>query len=359
MCYGGILNDTNRQWRFPINYKIEYKESYDYIDSAISFIAYFTCVTFKENKSLEYNQQGIIFKSGDYTYSDRIGTKENNNSNIIYISHKDKYNYIVIQGLILNALGVFPEQTRNDRDNYVNIEQKNVKDYNKNKIYFEKNTNLTYTPIYDTQYDYGSVIKKTITAKGYYGDQYQKMMGQKKVVTFNDYKIVNRHFCKQKCNNTLYCHKNGYQNPNKCNQCICPFPFTNNDCNGLLPNSLGSTGCPGRHVEADRYQTYGYTISGKKSCYGYISAPQDRQVRFTLVFLNMAKHSVCTRGTGSVEIKYKSRKDVMGLCFCGHIPNPYKNIYTEDGLIVFIYNGASSSDRFKYEYISAIVVNKT
>uniref|UniRef100_A0A0N4ZM69 Metalloendopeptidase n=1 Tax=Parastrongyloides trichosuri TaxID=131310 RepID=A0A0N4ZM69_PARTI len=357
--YEGILNDTNCQWEFPIKFYVGYALDGDAIRKAFQTIMHYTCLKFEETIYF-YNetQHGLRFYKGNHSYSDSIGRKKNLSLNFIYLNDKYKSNQAMIQSLIFLALGIFPEQTRSDRDKYVHIYWGNIS-HGANMIYFNK-TNTTYAPEYDTHYDFGSTVhftgisfsntyNETISAYGWYHETYQEMMGQKIVVSFNNYKLLNRHYCKNKCNNTLGCWRNGYENPKKCDECICPYPFTGRICNGIKPSGYY---CPFTHrVVGNRYQYD--TFQWYYYCYAYIEASEKHlKVELTILeIIDVDFKSPCARSKNMIEVKYKKEKDVMGLCFCSNRNLPYK-IVSEDNLMVILYRSDKYYQRIKIKYRS-------
>uniref|UniRef100_A0A0N4ZIP0 Metalloendopeptidase n=1 Tax=Parastrongyloides trichosuri TaxID=131310 RepID=A0A0N4ZIP0_PARTI len=159
--HGAIYNDTEHEWEFPIQYRL-YELEDIYIKELFDLIQNHTCLKFVENKTLSYFRPGIIFQRGVFCSSDRIGRKENNISNVITLGPDCKQSVPYIGSLVFQALGVFPEQTRHDRDEYVTIIYENI-DKDANLKYFNI-SNPAITSDYDTNYDYGSTMQYSLTA---------------------------------------------------------------------------------------------------------------------------------------------------------------------------------------------------
>uniref|UniRef100_A0A0N5A4N2 Metalloendopeptidase n=1 Tax=Parastrongyloides trichosuri TaxID=131310 RepID=A0A0N5A4N2_PARTI len=356
-----IINDTNRQWKPPIKYRAESNLYVSYIKGAISEIEKRTCITFQEDAKLNYNQRGIIFKWGnDKTNckSKRIGREEQDNvANIIYLYWPCQYVLPFIQSLIFETLGVYPQQTRSDRDGYVNIKFNNIKPEYK-EVYFEFNP-PTNTSNYDTHYDYGSITQYwpksysknndyTIEAKGDHSVRYQRMMGQKVVVTSSDYRLLYRQFCNDTCKaeTSADCQNNGYPNPKKCEECICPYPYTGRVCTEIMKGDASY--CPHRRVIVQT-TFVNASIYGWKTCYILIEAQNNMKVQLVIREQYMTKFDVCTRDYSMVEVKYKADKGVMGLCFCGYT-NKEESIISESNSTVLIYHGYYRGDYVKFAY---------
>uniref|UniRef100_A0A0N4Z6A5 Metalloendopeptidase n=1 Tax=Parastrongyloides trichosuri TaxID=131310 RepID=A0A0N4Z6A5_PARTI len=235
---GAILTDPKRQWSFPIQYNVTIKKYENHIKEAIDEIVNHTCLNFTRNDSLSLNSPGIVFRFNTSVgcSSEKIGPDIDNKTNFINFNDYCISNKVFIQSLIFSALGAYPEQTRLDREKYIYIYYTNIKRGTDLTLFNE--TNSSTTSDYDTYYDYASVLQfynLSFSARGgytmgtthEYGDVYRKMLGQKSFVTFDNYKLINRHFCNQTCNGTRFgaCFSSGYPNPRKCEECLCPYPF--------------------------------------------------------------------------------------------------------------------------------------
>uniref|UniRef100_A0A0N4Z1G5 Metalloendopeptidase n=1 Tax=Parastrongyloides trichosuri TaxID=131310 RepID=A0A0N4Z1G5_PARTI len=361
LIYGGILNDTSRQWKFPLYFRVD-ESLYDVdrvIKKAFSRIMEYTCLEFYEYPLYDDFKYGIHFKKGDKPYSDSIGKKLDSNITYIYLNNNWKNNYIMIQSLIIIALGVYPEQTRSDRDKYVHIYWKNI-DTKANMIYFNQTKNDTLIPEYDTHFDFGSVVhfkgtsfsintKETISAYGWYYENYQNMMGQKTVVTFNNYKLLNRHFCSHKINKTILCEKNGYGHPNQRRKCMCPYPFVGDRCQWIMKSA---TYCPNYQLTAVHHEYRNAVYHFKGYCFTSITATSSNyNVELTIYRLSLESVSPCTRMDGTVEVKYKKDKSIMGLCFCGSSQKNYK-IVSEDNIMYFLYYGNLYRHEARIKYVA-------
>uniref|UniRef100_A0A0N4ZWJ0 Metalloendopeptidase n=1 Tax=Parastrongyloides trichosuri TaxID=131310 RepID=A0A0N4ZWJ0_PARTI len=368
--YAGIYNDSLHNWIFPIKYKIgdnvsNYKSD---ITKAFELIQNNTCLNFTKNDNLSINESGITFVNDDNTCrADKIGKKEDNTTNYIYLSSNCGQNPTFIASLIFHTLGMFPEQTRQDRDNNVFITEDYLKD-DTNLIYFNK-SDPSITSDYDTHYDYGSVVqysgksfskyddKYTIDAFGSYGHLYQLMLGQKNTIPFNNYKLLNRRFCNNTCERIEnQCKNGGYINPRKCNECICPYPFdSKSKCETLIKSD---DGCPENTTIKDETS---FSIKGEKKCYIKFSANKNatllgrplfgpRIAMLTVTKLNVKNQNPCARNSSMIEIKYKKDLDVMGLCVCNLESYPLK-VTSESSDIYLFYNGKpSDSVEFKVTY---------
>uniref|UniRef100_A0A0N4ZGQ0 Metalloendopeptidase n=1 Tax=Parastrongyloides trichosuri TaxID=131310 RepID=A0A0N4ZGQ0_PARTI len=358
IIYAPIINDTSRQWEIKIKYKIDSSVYRDYIVMAVNMIGKYSCVDLENDNYIKDTENGIKFIWGDSCRSERIGKHTESKINIIYISYKCRYNIVWIQAMILEALGIYPEQTRRDRDHYIEVYYNNIKE-GCSFDYFINSPNFTTN--YDTNYDFGSVtqywprscsknVYDTISPYGDYKDIYEKMMGQKLNVAFNDYKLLNRYFCNDTCHYIrpeLHCRRRGYRHPLICLKCLCPFPFTGVNCENLYSSS---SNCPYHHLMASVNYTESITFRESRKCYTIIEAKNPgKHVKLTLTSQTLDNFSPCTRTDGMIEVKYREDKSVMGLCLCGYITSPV-TITSEDTHVVIAYLGSSRYHSAKFLY---------
>uniref|UniRef100_A0A0N5A6Y7 Peptidase M12A domain-containing protein n=1 Tax=Parastrongyloides trichosuri TaxID=131310 RepID=A0A0N5A6Y7_PARTI len=164
------------------------------------------------------------------------------------------------------------------------------------------------------------------------------MIGQRYSVSFNEYKLVNYLYCNKTCELTEQkpeCWFGGYQNPNKCNECLCPYPLYGYRCQSLTSDNKGY--CPYTSVSPAPYETllkyYGY-----RHCSTIIQAPEKHQrIQIIVEHVWLSDNEFCARGDSMLEIKYKEDKSLMGLCFCNHVKD-YK-IISESNIVIITYHG--------------------
>uniref|UniRef100_A0A0N4ZLP6 Metalloendopeptidase n=1 Tax=Parastrongyloides trichosuri TaxID=131310 RepID=A0A0N4ZLP6_PARTI len=359
--YGGIYNDTEHEWKFPIQYKIWKQVNSTFIIEALNLISNNTCLNFTRNDNLTSQEPGIIFGSRQSGCSlNTIGPKENNHSVAIYLGLECRYNKVFIASLILQALGVFPEHTRQDRNKYVDIKYGNIKDGT--DLTFFNISDPKVTSDFDTNYDYGSSVQyysksytkdgsDTILAVGNYSKYYQLMLGQKNVVTLNDYKLVSRRYCNKTCDESERprCAHGGYKNPRDCSKCVCPYPYKGDICTEKIESLEKQAKChPIQTAVSTKGNTYQY--NGKGICVDTFIASEGKKVQLKILEQNMTPQTPCARNSSMVEVKYKKEdeRDVMGLCFCGNRSEPV-TITSEGTDVILIYNGGRNDDSLKVE----------
>lgn len=55
---------------------------------------------------------------------------------------------------------------------------------------------------------------------------YQKTIGQRDQLSFNDIRLMNVIYCSDSCKRKLSCQRGGYTDPRRCERCRCPDGFT-------------------------------------------------------------------------------------------------------------------------------------
>ncbi|XP_036357035.1 zinc metalloproteinase nas-13 isoform X2 [Octopus sinensis] len=168
-----------------------------------------TCINFRKANSQDKHK--ISFRNG-MGCSSFIGMQPT--SQDVLLAKNCRVKTIILHELG-HAIGLFHEQTRIDRDNYVSIIKENVIDrlfYN-----FEKRTNRAMN-MYDINYDYRSIMhygsyefsvngERTIKTKD---KRYQDIIGKAKILSFNDVKLVNTMYkCSGNCPKKS-CPRNGF-----------------------------------------------------------------------------------------------------------------------------------------------------
>uniref|UniRef100_A0A0N4ZZP3 Metalloendopeptidase n=1 Tax=Parastrongyloides trichosuri TaxID=131310 RepID=A0A0N4ZZP3_PARTI len=376
---GAIRKDPKYKWSNPNKIKV-------FIDKDANYFR------FEKVKNKLIKEKGInVLKSNHKCYSDHIGAKPFKEANEIFIHEKCKDSGIIVQSLILQVLGLENEHNRIDRDKFVRIITDNI---NKNDLltYFKKDSKKT-AETYGTNYDYGSALHgyfesftsnngKTIQVKGDHALYYSKMIGQREVIGFNEYKLVNKHYCDKKCvsssknkkkdSSIPKCHNDGYPNPNKCVECLCPFPYTSRDCSSFhISNGQGcpekkssfhisnGQGCPEKKLIAfDAQKLISFSKIG--NCYTMIEAKDSKKtihIRVSYISFNHIKF--CSREKDNfLEVQYKKDKTLMGLCFCvGTLIDGEHNIYSEGNKVMLIYRGVNYYNKVDIYYNQHIVYN--
>lgn len=245
---------------------------------------------------------------------------------------------------IAHALGVFHEQSRYDRDDYVHIDYRNIEKERKNNFLKVSAGSML---DYRIGYDYGSVMhyhpyvfsknnRNTILPKD---RAYIDTPGTYVGPSFRDVKGINAAYCSSTCSNTLPCQNGGYINPSMCNKCNCPPGFGGKLCD-LMANPASGCGY-GKLFATFSFQTI--RASGPKTCYYWITAPAGRQVHFevTNVDMNSYRFAPCTQNY--LEINFTGDFTTSGArtCFPDR-PLPINRSDRERLLVIYQSSGLSS-----------------
>uniref|UniRef100_A0A0N5BQ34 Metalloendopeptidase n=1 Tax=Strongyloides papillosus TaxID=174720 RepID=A0A0N5BQ34_STREA len=225
----------------------------------------------------------------------------------------------------LRALGVDYEHNRYDRDQYIDINWRNIKkDFLK---YFQKNFKGS-TNTYGINYDYRSIMHFTEDEYGISGRQViiaknnfmQSFMGKSEYLTFNDARLINERYCKFPQIHHLHppCQNFGYLDPRVYTRCKCP-PFVNGiDCTGLITNNHFCT--VHNRLFATREKSIAFPRVGGR-CTFYISTSFGKKIGIRIAYHNIPPGVPICKENQFTEIRYKRDLSVSGVLFClGHSP---------------------------------------
>ncbi|KAI1721465.1 astacin (Peptidase family m12A) domain-containing protein [Ditylenchus destructor] len=242
----------------------------------------------------------------------------------------------VIAHEVAHALGFWHEQSRPDRDVYVRVR------------WFLKEQPAD-VDNGDVPYDYGSIMHYRSKAFAKYDDlftmstfisDYQRTIGQRDQLSFNDIRLMNVIYCKHACPRELPCQRGGYTDPRKCDRCRCPDGFTGHLCEQVMPG-YGAE-CGGRMELTSswsRIQSPGYPAEFHEGqeCSWLLVAPKGQRVQFQFTgefeMYCKVRHSLCM---DYVEIRNSTDFANTGMRYCC-FGTPQSSIVsaTEDMLVLF------------------------
>uniref|UniRef100_A0A8R1XVB5 Metalloendopeptidase n=1 Tax=Onchocerca volvulus TaxID=6282 RepID=A0A8R1XVB5_ONCVO len=219
-----------------------------------------------------------------------------------------------------HTLGFWHEQSRPDRDEYININEEHI--FPGTKGNFEKRNDIAIT---DVPYDFGSVMHYgpqafsndyhyvTIETKDH---RFQHTIGQRNDLSFIDIKEANRMYCKDKCKVNLNCLNGGYEDPRNCAICKCPPGSAGIRCESI-PLSTGKlnivsiAGCGGELLAGEQWLTLKSNIAG--NCYWRITAPFGK-VHLEVLDAMYVCDSSCA--DNYLEIKHGTKLEQTGFRQC-------------------------------------------
>ncbi|KAI6217101.1 Astacin-like metalloendopeptidase [Aphelenchoides fujianensis] len=241
-----------------------------------------------------------------------------------------------------HALGLWHEQSRTDRDDYVSIAWKNI--FRGTESNFEKRTPKN-SENYGLPYDLGSVLH--YGAKAFSTDwesysiltkdaNYQQTIGQRLSVSFKDAKIINMRYCSDVCPKQLACLNAGYTDPNDCDRCKCPDGFGGTLCQAVPASNIAA--CRGGELTASTQlrELNSPPVDPGARCYWRLKAKRGQQIRLNVSSVSFLCDNACS---SYVEVKYKKQKQTTGARFCCEAPK--QPIVSENEEVLIIFRGAS------------------
>lgn len=294
--------------------------------AAMTFWEKNTCVTFKKRTDEEVY---LLMSGAEEGCWSTVGRDEAQKAQILNIGTGCEM-FGITSHELAHALGLFHEQSRYDRNNYVQIvksriEQKNFYDF---AVVGIKNMDT-----YGQKYDIGSVMHyrptefsidggNTIIAKDI---NMQNTMGQFRGPSFLDVAKINRHYdCAANCKNKMKCVNGGYQHPRNCNVCVCPPGYGGKDCTGIEASNPAK--CNGILVAGETQRKFTINmkpknvVNGVRKCNYHIQAPPGKRI----VVIVDSVIGNCVQGCyeEGVELKMYDDKTVTGARFCCKLQKP-------------------------------------
>uniref|UniRef100_A0A0K0EIV3 Zinc metalloproteinase n=1 Tax=Strongyloides stercoralis TaxID=6248 RepID=A0A0K0EIV3_STRER len=323
------------KWRMPIQYYVDNSLNSTLVSIALNGISNNTCIRFEE-LSYPPTGTGLVYYRGTGCAS-FVGRMYEKNNQTVSLGYGCSWNG-VIQHETGHALGLFHEQSRPDRDSFININISNAITGTEDN-FLKDSTNLSIT--FDIPYDYGSTMhygrsafsKNTLDTIIPKNPLFKEVIGQYGGMSFNDFKIINYYYCNDTCNEmSIKCYYGGYQDPNNCSICKCPHGYGGIDCSEV---AVSDKNCSPSLLFATN-QPKILTDSGIKNCYYKIKTDQNNKILITINSTNLYYYTPCWIGIG-LEVKFLKDKTSTGAMFCGMV-NVTK-ITTEDSEAMINYIG--------------------
>ncbi|GMT35897.1 hypothetical protein PFISCL1PPCAC_27194, partial [Pristionchus fissidentatus] len=297
-----------------------------------------TCIRFvphtHQRDSVEYFRGG-----GCYSSVGRIGGKQ-----YISIGWGCEGGGIVAHE-IGHALGFWHEQSRPDRDQYININEDHIVKGTRGN--FEKRNDIDDK---DIPYDFGSVMHYgpqaftndwkyvTIETKDH---RFQHTIGQRADISFVDVKHANRLYCSHICKRSLNCENGGYEDPLDCSRCKCPPGIGGTRCERI---ATSNPGCGGEILVTGLWQTLSNNKIGE--CYWKLYTPSGK-IHFEVLESNYKCDSSCA--DNYLEIKHTVKLEQTGFrqC-CNAVPGP---IISEGNEVIISSVAVEKPSNFTIRYI--------
>ncbi|KAJ1351071.1 Zinc metalloproteinase dpy-31 [Parelaphostrongylus tenuis] len=286
----------------------------------------------------------------------------------------------VIAHEVAHALGFWHEQSRPDRDQFVNVRWENIDKDSKGQFLKEDPDDVDNGGV---PYDYGSIMHYRSKAFSRFDDLYtistfvtdyqknyrgerelgyklnsdpkmgfeQRLFfpltqhvphprGQRDQLSFNDIRLMNKIYCNNVCSRKLPCQRGGYTDPRRCDRCRCPDGFTGQFCEQVMPG-YGAV-CGGKiqlSSEWTKFSSPGYPREFKEGqeCSWLLVAPPGQLVEMQFVgefeMYCKVRHSLCM---DYVEVRNSTDFANTGMRYCCYgTPNTSIRSATTDLVVLF------------------------
>uniref|UniRef100_A0A0N4ZCW6 Metalloendopeptidase n=1 Tax=Parastrongyloides trichosuri TaxID=131310 RepID=A0A0N4ZCW6_PARTI len=231
-----IRINKEANWSLTINYFIGKRLDKNTIRSALRTIQRHTCLSFNESSKREENKDQLVYLRSTSACSALTGKNRRNNP--VNLTRECSKNFGIVIHESCHALGLRHEHQRIDRDRYITILKENIpQGFYSNIMTLDDKGKYTF---FNISYDYASVMhypsildnsngKTVIKVKNI--DPYNKMLGHKVGLSFNDLKLLNYYYCMKDCSEGKRdCKNGGYVKQPNCYTCICPKGYKGFDC---------------------------------------------------------------------------------------------------------------------------------
>ncbi|XP_037084875.1 blastula protease 10-like [Pollicipes pollicipes] len=290
------------------------------IEAGISHIEDVTCVTFREEPVEFAGAPHLRFINGSGCYS-FLGQMQNKLSGQSVSIGKGCAALVTVAHEISHALGFFHEQSRPDRDQYVEVLWDNIKQGKEANFRIKENAETL-----GVKYDFRSIMHYAKFAFSTTGmptlrsvDPLQGHLVGRRIgeMTHRDRAITNIAYqCANHCTEPPACQNEGYVD--KFCQCVCPEGVEGALCENV-PDDYSYYGpvCGDADITTPGVITSpGYPDSMEKDrhCYWLVTAPSGFAVRLTVTDVSMNDSPNCKRDRMSIRVEGDLRDEIESDC---------------------------------------------
>ncbi|ETN68289.1 astacin [Necator americanus] len=224
-----------------------------------------------------------------------------------------------------HTLGLFQQESREDRDKYVKIVTENLE---LNQVYMSfKQTRYT-NEYYDIGYDFGDIMQAGAQSGSINGNRtidsidpkYRKNL-RSESISFADLYLVNKRYnCSDLCRRRIRCRNGGFQHPRNCEICVCPSGYAGPRC-GQKPPPCGS-----KETAEKKWKTLivnlkigkgRWSLDGYKTCTYWIKSPNNTRIEMRIrPRKSPFKDSDLYCNEAGVEVKAIKDQRLTGYKFC-------------------------------------------
>ncbi|WKX93941.1 hypothetical protein Q1695_011311 [Nippostrongylus brasiliensis] len=246
-----------------------------------------------------------------------------------------------------HTLGFVHTHARHDRDEYITVVEKNVKnDWSHNFV----KEGIASNDNYDLPYDYGSIMHYESTCGSRDIDNnlitmlpkeplYVQTLGSP-FVSFIDLQMMNKHYkCKAPCDpeEAVSCENHGFVHPRNCSRCVCPGGYGGDRCDEL-PDNCGDLLLA--DIEPKEFTAVVEETNREdfNKCTYMIKAPHGTRAVIELV--EFGPDHIASEGCtyGGVEIKAQEDQRLTGYRFCSQDDSKTEIISKTELVPIIIYN---------------------
>ncbi|XP_067667479.1 zinc metalloproteinase nas-36-like [Haliotis asinina] len=261
-----------------------------------------------------------------------------------------------------HALGFWHEQSRPDRNTYVNIHSANIKS-GKSHNFIRRSWKEALT--LGVPYDYSSVMhyrtnsfskngQKTITSKE---PDMDRTLGSRYRLSFFDVKLANYRYCNNKCSGGLTwskCRNDGYRDPKNCNKCKCPDGWSGTHCTDIKPGVNANCGFKNLAAttswttfSSPNYDTSGYPANSE--CTWLIKAAESNQ-RVVMQFADTFSFHCHTTCKNYIEVRHQDLARTGPRYCCSSKPTKDFRSHGNEMMLLMRINSGSGLKGFKLRY---------